>query len=82
MSGACPVSHSGPGFAVESIERLAFTEAARDHMDTLAQRSKSSGKASAERATKLVENVLVQRDEHKGPHEVMPEFSALKGPSH
>ena len=57
----------------------AFTEAARDHIETLAQRSESSGKASAERATELVENLSVQRAERKGLNEVTPEFIAQMG---
>jgi nucleotide-binding universal stress UspA family protein len=72
MNGACPVPHG-------EIVRPAFTAAAREHIDTLAQRSESSQKASAERAAELVENLAVQRAERKGLNEVTPEFIAQMG---
>ncbi len=77
-SGGCPVPHSeASGLAMAG--QPAFTEAARDHIETLAQRSQESGKASAERATELVENLSVQRAERKGLNEVTPEFIAQMG---
>lgn len=80
MSGACPVPHTAaPGRAVEAVDQPAFTGAARQHIDSLAQRSEGSGKASAERATALVENLAVQRAERKGLNEVTPEFIAQMG---
>ncbi len=57
----------------------AFTEAARDHIDTLAQRYKAKGTASAERASQLVENAAIQIAGRKGLNEVTPEFIAQMG---
>jgi nucleotide-binding universal stress UspA family protein len=57
----------------------ALTHAARDHIDLLAQQSEAKGKASAERASQLVENVALQVAERKGLNEVTPEFIAQMG---
>ncbi|HEY7347478.1 MAG TPA: universal stress protein [Ktedonobacterales bacterium] len=83
-NGACPIPHTETprGEALrgaEAAERPAFTEAAREHVDMLAQRSESSGKGSAERAAELVENLSAQRAERKGLNEVTPEFIAQMG---
>jgi nucleotide-binding universal stress UspA family protein len=56
-----------------------LTHAARDHIDLLAQQSEAKGKASAERASQLVENVALQVAERKGLNEVTPEFIAQMG---
>ena len=77
-SGSCPVPH-GEASGLVVAGQPAFTEAARAHIETLAQRSQESGKASAERATELVENLSVQRAERKGLNEVTPEFIAQMG---
>ena len=56
-----------------------FTNAARVHIEALAQQSEAQGKASAERASQLVENVALQVAERKGLNEVTPEFIAQMG---
>jgi nucleotide-binding universal stress UspA family protein len=78
-SGACPIPHGEAVISSAAAAQPAFTDAAREHIETLAQRSESSGKASAERATELVENLSVQRAERKGLNEVTPEFIAQMG---
>ncbi len=79
-SGACPVPHGEVGgVPVMAAAQPAFTDAAREQIETLAQRSESSGKASAERASELVENVAVQRAGQQGLNEVTPDFIAQMG---
>ncbi|HLV99691.1 MAG TPA: universal stress protein [Ktedonobacterales bacterium] len=78
-SAFCPVPHGEISEQAMDDGQPAFTEAAREHIDTLAQRSENSGKATAERATELVENLSVQRAERKGLNEVTPEFIAQMG---
>jgi nucleotide-binding universal stress UspA family protein len=78
-NGACPVPHSQFSSQAIAAAPPAFTEAAREHIETLARRSESSGKASAEHASELVENVAVQRAGQKGLNEVTPDFIAQMG---
>ncbi len=60
-------------------ERPVLSEAAREHIDYLAQRAEACGKASAARASQLVENLAAQRAGQKGLNEVTPEFIAQMG---
>ncbi len=78
-AGSCPVPHGEAAGIAQGAGSPAFTDAAREHIDTLAQRSETAGKASAERAAELVENLSVQRAEIKGLNEVTPEFIAQMG---
>ncbi|HEU5368743.1 MAG TPA: universal stress protein [Ktedonobacterales bacterium] len=79
-SGGCPVPRGeAAAVPVVAAAQPAFTDAAREQIETLAQRSESSGKASAERASELVENVAVQRAGQKGLNEVTPDFIAQMG---
>ncbi len=79
--GTCPVSHNEETSKsqTEAAERPAVSEAAREHIESLAQRSEASGKASAGRAGQLVENAALQIAERKGLNEVTPEFIAQMG---
>ncbi|SRR5579883_897581 len=70
-----PPLHNG----INDAERPALSEAAREHIDCLAQRAEACGKASAERASQLVENLAAQRARQKGLNEVTPEFIAQMG---
>ena len=89
IASACPVPHDDTKEKVQPMpdeikaadtdEQPAFTHAAREHIELLAQQSAAKGKASAERASQLVENVALQVAERKGLNEVTPEFIAQMG---
>ena len=66
-------------YSADTNKQPSFTNAAREHIEALAQQSEAQGKASAERAGQLVENVALQAAERKGLNEVTPEFIAQMG---
>ena len=72
--GQCPVPHQP-----EATQFPHITKDAQKYIDTLAERSEASNKASAERASELVENVATLRASERGLNEVTPEFIAQLG---
>jgi hypothetical protein len=73
-SGQCPVAHQP-----EAAPSPHVTENAQKYIDALAERSEASNKASAERASELVEHVATLRASERGLNEVTPEFIAQLG---
>lgn len=79
MSGDKRPSALDEPYSADTSKQPSFTNAAREHIEALAQQSEAQGKASAGRAGQLVENVALQVAERKGLNEVTPEFIAQMG---
>ncbi len=85
-NGQCPIPHHGaaethaakhPPLTASPLPYV--TEDAQKYIGTLAERSEASLKASAERASELVENVATQRASERGLNEITPDFIAQLG---
>jgi nucleotide-binding universal stress UspA family protein len=73
-NGQCPATPQP-----ETRQLPQITEDAQKYIDSLAERSEASHKASAERASELVEHVATLRASERGLNEVTPEFIAQLG---